>query len=338
MNRHNLFIFNFKKNTKFILKLLLLLLFVVGYCTHVMPQYEGNFTASLSEKVKRLETTEGSRIVLLGNSNVIFGFNSESIEKALGMPVINMGLHGSLGNAFHEEMAKIDVHEGDVYILCHTTYSDRNKISDPVLAWTVLENHWKLWSLLRKEDMFPMLQAYPAYLRKCLDLYVEGAGNDDSGNVYSRSAVNEYGDIQYERKESMYIFNAKDLNEEFLINDITIDRINELNKWLKEKGATLLVAGYPIYPLGKNGNERSLEEIMAFQMELSNKLECPVISNYLDYVFDYEYFYDTVYHLTSEGAEIRTQVFISEFLNWRNWSDNYDNMPDYNSYSVVNSR
>lgn len=46
-----------------------------------------------------------------------FGFQSEQIEEAFGLPVVNLGLHGGLGNAFHEEMAKINVCEGDIYYL-----------------------------------------------------------------------------------------------------------------------------------------------------------------------------------------------------------------------------
>ena len=35
------------------------------------------------------------------------------IEKEVGMPVVNMGLHGNLGNAFHEQMAKKYVKEDE---------------------------------------------------------------------------------------------------------------------------------------------------------------------------------------------------------------------------------
>ena len=43
-----------------------------------------------------------------------FGFNSEEIEEAMGMPVVNMGLHGGMGNAFHEEMGKLNVQPGRI--------------------------------------------------------------------------------------------------------------------------------------------------------------------------------------------------------------------------------
>ena len=49
---------------------------------------------------------EEPKIILIGNSNLAFGIDSEKIENSVGMPVVNLGLHGSLGNEFHESMAK----------------------------------------------------------------------------------------------------------------------------------------------------------------------------------------------------------------------------------------
>lgn len=42
-----------------------------------------------------------------------------------------------------------------------------------------------------------------------------------------------------------------------------------------------------------------------------------MISNYVDYMFDYKYFYNTEFHLTSEGAEIRTSQLIADVKRWQ---------------------
>ena len=77
---------------------------VAGAVWEIMPQYDTSYNAALHDKIDRIEMIEEPKIVLIGNSNVAFGFDSEMIEEAFGMPVVNMGLHGALGNAFHEEM------------------------------------------------------------------------------------------------------------------------------------------------------------------------------------------------------------------------------------------
>lgn len=98
------------------------------------------------------------------------------------------------------------------------------------------------------------------------------------------------------------------------INDVTAGRINELNQWLKERGATLLVAAYPI---GNGELTAPKEEFEAFQKKLEEALDCPVISQYTDYMYDYDYFYDTDYHLTDEGVKLRTEQLIEDIKGWQ---------------------
>lgn len=297
---------------KFVLKLVLFFMMVIAFFLHVMPQYENDYMASLLDKAERVEVIEEPKIVLLGNSNLVFGIQSERIENEIGMPVVNMGLHGGVGNAFHEEMAKLHVTEGDIYIICHTDFADDNSLSDEVLVWTALEDHFELWKLLRISDLYPMAENYPTYLKKCLSLYSGGFGNTDPGGFYARSSFNEYGDVSVERRENNYTFQAPVTPP--VINDITVNRINELNQWLKERGATLLVAAYPI---GKGELTAPEEEFEAFQKELTDALDCPVISQYTDYMYDYDYFYDTDYHLTDEGAKRRTEQLIEDIKGWQ---------------------
>ena len=318
MSKNNLYTSNsekllLKENVKFFLKLLLFACMVIAYLYHIMPQYEGNYVASLVDKVERLESIEEPKIVLLGNSNLTFGIQSDLIESEIGMPVVNMGLHGGLGNAFHERMAGYNVTAGDIYILCHSSFADDGSISDTTLAWVTLENHSKLWKLVHLSEMYSMLKGYPAYLKSCIALYNKNSnGIYDPGGVYARSAFNSYGDILVERKESEYTFTFTISPPP--INDITVDRINELAAWLEAQGAILLVAGYPI---GQGELTAPEEEFEEFQRELENRLDCEVISQYTDYMYDYHYFYNTDLHLNSEGAKIRTEQLIEDIKRWQ---------------------
>lgn len=317
MSRNNLYTFSSEKsflteNVKFFLKLFLLAGMILSYLYHIMPQYEGNYMASLADKVERLESIEEPKIVLLGNSNLAFGISSDLIESEIGMPVVNMGLHGGLGNVFHERMAEYNVTAGDIYILCHSWYADDGSIPDTTLAWVTLENHAKLWKLVHLSEMYSMLKGYPAYLKSCIALYNSNYGNIDHDGDYARSAFNSYGDISVERKGSSYTFT--DVVSPPTINDITVNRVNELAAWLDAQGAALLVAGYPI---GQGELTAPKEEFEEFQKELENRLNAEVISYYTDYMYDYRYFYDTNLHLNSEGAKMRTAQLIEDIKRWQ---------------------
>lgn len=71
----------------------------------------------------------------------------------------------------------------------------------------------------------------------------------------------------------------------------------------------MVVAGYPI---GKGEYTPPKEDFVEFQAKLAERLDCPVISDYRDYFFDYKYFYNSFLHLTTEGAELRTEQLIED--------------------------
>lgn len=312
MSKRNLFTSNFKKNIIFFVKLALAFVIFFGYIYYVLPQYEQDYCASLIDKVDRLKSIDEPKIVLLGNSNLAFGINSELIEEAMGMPVVNMGFHAASGNAFHEEMSKYNIKPGDLYILCHSDYDDDNLIDDTMVAWSSIENHFELWKVLRLNDIETMARSFPVYLKKSLTLYSAGTGNQASNEIYARNAFNEYGDHARLREGCYYNFEEEVKAPN--VGEITIDRINNLDQYLAARGADLVIAGYPI---GNGCLTADAEEFITFQGQLANRLNCPVISNYADYMFDYQYFYNSDLHLNTEGVQLRTMQLIADLKRWQ---------------------
>ena len=286
-------------------------IFVIG------SQYQGNYMASLIDKVARLKSLNEPKIILVGNSNLAFGINSPMIEEAVNMPVVNLGLHAGLGNMFHEDIAKININSGDLVIVCHSNFSDDNIIKDTALAWITVEYHKDLWEIIRPEDYCNMLRAYPVYWWKSFKLWITLDGNKTSDGSYSRSAYNKNGDdiikdhpLSADKLAKLFSIN----NHPPKINDTCIDRLNEFNKYITEIGATLLIAGYPI---GYVQYKPSTEEFNEFQQKLADKLDCEIISDYKNYFMPYTYFYDTILHLTNDGAVIRSLRLIRDIQKWK---------------------
>lgn len=310
MNRQNSSISSSKKSIlvvlgKFVLFVALMLAFFWGV---VSPQYLYNYNASLIDKMERLETTNEPKIVLVANSNLAFGIRSELIEEATGMKVVNMGLHGGLGDAFHEEMAKVNINEGDIVIICHVNYAADDTIDDCALAWITIEDHFNLWTCVPTGEWYNMLLAFPTYVKKCINLYLTGQGNIDYGGAYSRLAFNEYGDNTYSATHEGYFTFAEDYESIVPpIDDRCTKRLNELNDYITSRGGTLLIGGYPIAYTSEKPDE---QEWVQFKEKLQEKLDFPIICDYTDYFYPQNYFYDASLHLTDEGAVVRTnQLF-----------------------------
>lgn len=299
-----------KKRVVFFTKCLVMLALIAVFCfVIVMPQYLLNYQASLIDKNERLCSIDGAKIVLVGNSNWAFGVDSQKLEEAMGMPVVNMGMHGGIGNPFNEQAAVQNIHEGDIVIISYSNFADGDMIKNPELAWITIENHPALWKYIRLKDWPDMIKAYPTYLKDCLDLWSQGIGNMDSGTEYSRLQFNEYGDNIYDRPA--LVVSDEELAEAHIpeIGDETIDRLNKLNQTLREKGATLLVTPYPT-PV--TAYTPPTEEYVAFSDQIEERLDFPLIGRYEDYRMDKNLFYNTYLHLNNEGKQLRTQMLIGD--------------------------
>lgn len=282
---------------------------------YVGNQHLGNYQASILDKTARFRSLESPKIVMAGNSSMAFGMNSAMLEEEMGMPVVNLAIHAGLGNAMNENMIKLgDINEGDIVIIAHHTFSDPDDIEDPGLALITLEKHLDLWKIVRPKDIYGILRAYPDYFKDSLVLKLTGSKDNivKYDTCYSRGAFNEYGDIVL-RIGDKFTFYEGSIRIP-AVNDICTDRINRLNKYVKSKGATLLIAGYPI-PDGEFSPPD--ETYIEFEKELRSKVDCDVISDYLDYKIPYEYFFDTSGHLTEEGADIRTRQLIKDLKKWK---------------------
>lgn len=316
MNRRSSSTLNFKKNIVFALKLLLLIAIMAAYVVYLIPQYEYSYNAALIDKVDRLESIEGPKIVLIGNSNVAFGFDSAVIEEAMGMPVVNMGLHGGMGNKFHDDMMEYNVTPGDIYVVNHISYWRYDYIESPLLAWTTFENHLKLWRLMKKTDYSNMYHSFSAYVKKIIsrrnNFIDDSKASED--NAYLRSSFNEYGDIATYREPTYGDYSADIYPPSVDISEV--EALNEWKKYLEERGATLLIAGFPIHI--DQWPEYADENYMdSYQAELIDKMDCDVISDWRDYCYTSEYFYDTPYHLTSEGARLRSEQLVKDLQKWQ---------------------
>ena len=228
------------------------------------------------------------------------------------MPVANMGLHGGVGNAFNEQAARINIEEGDLIILSPSSFSDNDHIKNPELAWITIENHLFMWRFIRIKDVPDMAMAYPTYLRKCIGMWADGTGNLDTDPIYSRTRYNEYGDNIYPRPASEPDL---DLSEVGLpsISEEYVSRVNALNEYVSSKGATLLIAAYPI---AWSEQAPPKEAYAGFERELRERLDCEVISDYTQYCLEPKYFFNTYLHLTDEGARLRTELLIQDIQNY----------------------
>lgn len=275
------------------------------------PQFQSKYTGAIQDKVQRLCSIDEPKIILVGDSNLAFGIQSPMIEEALELPVVNLGGHGGLGLEFSLNMAKCNIQEGDIVIVSCALLDSRG-MRDSELGWISIENYG-LWSLVPEVDYSNMARTLPKYVTKTLLHWALGTGNAPGNDCYTRDSFNEYGDNIYPRPESIHTFTKGSESLPILIPDCA-DALNEFNAYCESQGAVCLIS---LSPIAKGEFTAPVESFEEYQKSLEDQLDATVISDVTDYFFPYEQFYDTNYHLTDEGAVIRTEQLIADLKNWQ---------------------
>ena len=218
-----------------------------------------------------------------------------------------------------KDIAKLDIDDEDIVIVCHSSYSDDDNIGDKELALITYDYNNQLLPIFRKKDYIGLLKAYPTYLRKSAVLWMLGRGNQDEGGCHSRKAFNKYGDVvvkpEYEQVDVDLFFEQEENRTAVpWINDVCMERLNALNQYCNDHGAKMVVAGYPV-AYGKY-DSFGKDDFIKFQRNLEDALSCDVISDFTDYFYPYDYFYNTALHLNDKGREARTKQLIKDMKKW----------------------
>ena len=280
-------------------------------------QYAQTYYAALSKQYDRLCSVDEEKVIVVGGSSVAFGMDSELFEELYGKPSVSFGLYGSFGVKVMMDLSKVNINKGDIVVLAP-------EISDQALTL-----YFGAESVLKATEARPDIIAHIAFdnvgdvlgaswdfaRTKLTNLY----SNEqfDIEGVYRADAVNEYGEIDKEtfpREGNILPTGYLDEPIRYASEDIAddfIDYVNDYVDYCRKRGAEVY---YSFPPVNDRAVDRTtLRETTAdYYAYLSTVLDCEVISDPYDYVYDYRYFYDTNFHLNDSGAILRTVQLVRD--------------------------
>jgi len=314
---------------KFFTKIFLIIILVAGTIALIVTREktvydENNFYGALIDKNKLLESTPSPRIIFVGASNLAFGLDSKKIHDELGINVVNMGLHGDFGLDFILNDVKYNLKQGDIVVLAIEYYLDKIDYKTLSYAMHLYPEGEKFVN--HNFDYYEQMAGYyvdlSQHLRKEFFNYVFGkvlklkeakvftttALNSYDTLIYSRHAFNSYGDVVSHLDKAR----VKDIHGRIHLKEEDygkcIDDLNDFYDYVLQHGGKVLFT-FPSYP--QTEYEKNLKPIKNFEQQLKDGLKIPIIMKPEDTVFPDSLFFDTVYHLTAEGREMRTDKVIN---------------------------
>lgn len=275
--------------------------------------FDRHFNSALAGKYMRLKNTEGKRIIFVAGSSLAFGLNSALVKDQFpDYDVINFGVTRYYGMLPLMDILEDNVHEGDIVVFCpeyfDTMYAAKQQPQNT--NWMYLESNYDILKDINIQKDTVFLRYYINYLNEKRDVLPNKLRS--ANPIYATSSFNRYGDITANR-DSMA--NCKTcLPDPEIITEAGIGAFNALSKQLTEKGA-ICCFSFPGCASGGESEKVLREKTKDFVTKLKSLLDedhCPIISDICDYYFDDELLYDTAYHLTDEGADIRTKNLIAD--------------------------
>ena len=295
---------------------ILLPFLVIGGVVFALPsQYEKTFLGALRDKYDRLCDIEEPKIVIIGGSSTAFGLDSAMIEEHTGMPVVNFGLYASLGTKAMIDLARGQIGEGDIVVLAPEM--DPQTLSlyfNEESMWQAMDGAAGMLPALDFDDMGAMVGGVWDFAAAKFAFWRDGNAPDPAG-VYNRANLNEYGDISYERPHNVMALGYDPNTVIDLVpaaaNAAFLEYVNDFTDQCRQRGAEVY---FSFSPMNRSALAEGTTEdsVYAFYLHLAENLRCEIISDIRDCIMDWEYFYDTNFHLNEAGVTVHTADLIGD--------------------------
>lgn len=285
---------------------------VTGYALLSPSVFEDTFLGELNNKIERLKSTNGKRIVLIGGSSIPFGLRSELVKKYLPeYEVVDFGLYASLGSNVMLDFAKARINKDDILLFVPEQHEQTlSMYYNGDSLWQALDGHFNNISLLNYEtrqrlygDLYKFSQdKYKFNTYEKIDL---------GDSIYQRSSFNTYGDIKEELTPYNTMYDLYDVTTSIrfdndIIKDDFIDYLNDFNNYVNKKEAHLYYYFCPMNIAAIKDEEK----VDTYYDYLTSKLNFDILGNPHDSIMDKEWFYDTNFHLNSSGSRLYTKKLI----------------------------
>ena len=284
----------------------------------IRPDPSHYFAGSLLH-IKLLQTTPSPRIILVGGSNVSFGIDAELMQRTLGIPVINDGLHAVLGLAPLRELQEY-LREGDTVILSleYDLFTNHDVIDgDPVFLsdWIEYSPH-RIKYLSHPLTDTPRIYAVMLQrkVNREVNTYLFGGSLNEVRNVFVGTKYDSNGDFighlqdasMNQQKIAATPYPVSGLQEDIFIF------LENFDQMAQEKGVKV----YFEAPASRQGNCKATgqTQMANFFKTFTQRSSIPILTPLEEVCLPNKYFFDTEYHLNGQGREIRTKRLIENLI------------------------
>ncbi len=299
---------------KFLLRLFLFaVIFIVGcFCLlniPANPKFKATNLFAFSRKNESLISTPAPRIVFLGGSNTSFGINSQIIKDSLFINPVNNGIHAGIGLNYMLENYLKYAKPGDIVVLIpeYQQYCG-DMAGGNVNLLSLLIDVVKEKTFSDYLHIIQLRDFIPEYIFSKLKFWTFFEKPVPSQkDIVGVGSFNEYGDAvvhwDMPKPEKIEPYSITDsLNPEVFLH------LKEFRKELETRKIQLFVS-FPCYQ--DSSFDRNTTQIHSIGSELKNT-GISILGSPERYRMDSKLVFNTPYHLTKEGLDLRTRLIVQD--------------------------
>jgi hypothetical protein len=280
------------------------LAWTAGYIYQMyFPQGEMGWVCSIyRQKIQKARNVESSgRLLIVGGSGTHFSVDAKKLTQTLGIPVFNMGLHGSLGLDAIIASTVDEIHKGDVVLLIpeyHLLWDD-DGVDRMAAGFGVRIGHPSFGKVNSEEIAQEAMLAGNPTLRSLTGSFLEVIRNQKSVQYYS-DELNAYGDpVELKIRNT----NLQAMEIKGQISKYASWRLKQFRKQVEASGASLIIGLPWTFATEDDKVVRNVQEVVEELTKIAPLLYEP---DSLNLKTDRTLFGDSVYHLGYKGRKLRS--------------------------------
>jgi hypothetical protein len=299
-----------------IIVLITLIISTIYGIIKVRNDIEGNYFAAIADKHKYAQSIKKPKIILAGGSNLAFGIASDSIEKRLNRPVVNLGLYVGFGLDFILQETLSEVKKGDLVVLSTEYYLKKNEEEySKQMAAFAYPAAYKYVGYVSVLDRFEKQVAFFSRYTRNLIFFpnrIKSPQIDDKISDYFRKGFSKKGDLLSHLNNPP----IRPLHDLAMLKKLNysseIQAINQFIKEVRAKGGDVYWY-YPCY--SQTGYDLNKEPLDYYEKQIQKNINCLKINALQDGIYSDDCFYDTHFHLFGDCRILRTQKLIDTLKN-----------------------
>ena len=282
--------------------------------------YDFRKESAYPDKVDLLIAAQGQqKLVLYSGCSGWYNLDGGLMEEAFGgaYTVINMGLNGTVNSAVQMQILGHFLEPGDVVLHTLELTSQTQLLTDISLGdkddklWSGLEYNYDLFALVDLRTVSGTFDSLCSYLdKKDSETTYLGVYTDVLGRTY----MDEYGGVPYYREATERRLTDKVLLDPSYVDPVGMARLNEYYNRYWDSGVTVYVSYACVNMDEVPEDQRENVDLMDSLVRdaLAEMDHAVLISDLSDYLYEYNDFFDTNYHLISGKAQENTLLWIRD--------------------------